>query len=1008
MTITEKIEFSNDIIEATLVLTKEKPEQDDPEQMLLSGILTVEKGKNTDSTQVILPCLFGDPYNAFNASDITKVIIKDGITELGPNAFKECVNLEELELPKSLVTFGADAFIGCSNQKFNKVLYHGTLSDWLEIDFISTTQIEEDGSIKTIYSSPMTIANHLYLVDSTNETEFTELTKLDISYISINELKPYIFAGFSEVTEVLLPSSLKTISNQAFWGCSGITKIVIPRSVGHIYSCAFEDCSNLTDIYFCNNPDLYLDYAVFSACGQEDAPLRLHFEGSELDFNSLSKNNNWDLQSVIKFVFGPVKYFGCTASGLCWQQSYNNEIAIVGYDEELLYKEPEENESYNWKLIKIGEDPMHLPIYEYFLNIDIPYEINGCSVTQINSYAFANCFKANIIDIPGTVTKIEDYAFYGCGNLMIFNTINNPYYTKVSLGSYIGIENTDEYEYSYLIENNKSNGAIVRYCTGCPAKDFTLTAHEIRGGAFADSLNLESLKISTSNIQFFENAFYNCENLKQVILTDEIDLDAWAKCYFENQYANPLYYAKKLLSADASDNLTELNNIVLTVLPNDYAFYNCENLTNLTITLEEKASLLNNTDTDILYIVGYTKEEADPDGSTILYITTSSIGKFAFCGCKNLASITLPSVVLAIQESAFLDCHNITEVNYPGDFTAWCESAFANKYSNPIFYDVNHSYNNKAQYKIVNKKSFNGGSNFWNKTPDDSLLSADLTSLTQIPDSTFFASVATETPISISIDLLEDLLQARIIGEHAFENCIINSYDTGNFDTAIELTDDHHIGRGAFRATNITTIKINGKNITLDDFAFADLKSQGTLNITLNAENLVLNSGCFNNSHFRIVRIPARYLSKIDLSDCESLTIIEDGTVLPATIFYQATRLESLTFEVSAGIDFKAVEKLTSESFKYCKNFRELKLADGAQTGLHYTIIENCLITADGELIFGANNANIANINIEIPISIKDRAFAYRTFDPMPTLPKNTVAIGRDIFYNATIPNTQS
>ncbi|MBO5425276.1 MAG: leucine-rich repeat protein [Lachnospiraceae bacterium] len=1004
MTITEKIEFSNDIIKATLVLTKEKSEQDDSKQRLLSGILTVEKRENPNNTQAILPCLFGD---TFNASDITKVIIKEGITELEANAFKNCINLEELELPNSLVTFGADAFIGCSNQKFNKVLYHGTLSDWLEINFISsTTQTEADGSIKTIYhyySSPMTIANHLYLVNSANEAEFTELTKLDISYININRLKPYIFAGFSAVTEVLLPSSLETISNQAFWGCSGITEIVIPRSVNYISSCAFDDCYNLTDIYFCNNPDLYLGYAIFSSCGQEDTPLSLHFEGSELDFSTLSKNNNWDLQSVIKFVFGPVKYFGCTESGLCWQQSYNNEIAIVGYNKELLYKEPKENEPYNWELIQIGEGPApeRLPIYEYFLNINIPEEINECYVTQIKSYAFANCFKANIINIPKTVTKIEDYTFYGCGNLMIFNIVDNTYYTKVSLGSYIDIKN--EYEYSYLIEKS---GAIVRYCTGCPAKDFILTAQEIRGGAFADSLNLESLRISTSNIQFFENAFYNCENLKQVILTDEITLDAWAKCYFENQYANPLYYAKKLFSVDATDNLTELSNIALEVLPNDYAFYNCENLTTLTINLDENLSLLNNTDTDILYIVGYTKEETDQDGGTILYITTQSIGKFAFCGCKNLMSITLPSVVLVIQESAFLDCHNITEVNYQGEFITWCKSVFGNKYSNPLFYDINHGYNNKAQYEIVNKKSFNGGTsdNCWNKDPTRSLsLSGDdLISLTQIPDSTFFASATAENPVSISIGLLKNLLQARIIGEHAFENCIVSSEDS---DIAITLTDNQYIGRSAFRATNITTIEINGKNITLDDFAFADLKSQGTLKITSNTENLVLNSGCFNNSHFGTVIIPARYLSKIDLSDCEDLTIIDDGTVLPATIFYQATQLKSLTFEVPTGIDFMAVEKLTSESFKYCKNFGELKLTDGAQTGLHYTIIKNCLITANGELIFGANNANIADINIEnIPISIKDRAFAYRTFSTIPALPANTVAIGRDIFYNATIP----
>lgn len=700
------------------------------------------------------------------------------------------------------------------------------------------------------------------------------------------------------------------------------------------------------------------------------------------------------------FVSGTVEY-GCTESGLYWQQS-DDEIIIVGYDKELLYKEPKENETYNWELIQIGEGPApeRQPIYEYFLNINIPDKINDCSVTQIKSYAFANCVKASIINIPETITKIEDYAFYGCGNLMIFNVADaNKYYKKVSLGSYID-ENTNEYEYSYLAE--KSDSAIVRYCTGCPAKDFTLNAQFIRVGAFADSLNLEHLEIKATSIYFFENAFYNCENLKQVILANETNLDNWARCYFENQYANPLYYAKKLLLSDRKDAISA----ELTVLPNDYAFYNCENLTALTITLAEDSDLVNHP--DIFYIVGHSEEEPDRDGGTILYITTLNIGKFAFCGCKNLTSITLPSVVLTIQESAFLDCHNITEVNYQGDFITWCKSTFDNKYSNPLFYNVNHGYNNKAQYEIVNKKSFNGGTpdDFWNKNPS-SLNSVDLSSLTQIPDSTFFASAMAE-PVEIDKGLLSKLLNASIIGEHAFENCKVTSADTSNSDIVIELKDNHYISRGAFRATNITTIKINGKNITLDDFALADLDSQGTLEITLNAENLTLNSGCFNNSNFRTIKIPARYLSKIDLSDCVSLTILEDGTILPENAFYNAVNLKYLTFESGFKGSISAVAKLTSQSFKYCPKLQSFEIINNSKMLiLPYRTIGNCLLTFDNKLIFGANGANMANI--EIPISIKDRAFAYRTFtNNLPTLPKNTVAIGRDIFYNATVIKNNS
>lgn len=1015
--------FNNKVISAELTLVTETVIDESSHEStdkLLSGVLVVQKyiGEDAESTKpTILPCLTeyatNKGYEQFAASSITKVVIKEGITETAAGAFKNCINLTEIELPKSLTLFGADSFEGCNSEKFTKVLYHGSLATWLDIDFIFRTEGTKDENGNPTYnyhyySSPMTKAHHFYLIDNSVAASPVELTSLEILE-GTTELKPFIFAGFKAVTTVSLPSTLIKISNQAFWGCTSLSKIEVPRAVTSVGALAFDDCYGLSDIYFCNNKSLTLGYAILNSCGKpadeaagtKALPVRLHFEGNAADFNALSKDKNWQLESFIEFVYGPAKYTGCTESGLCWQQSYNNEIAIVGYDKELLYKEPEENEPYNWESIKIGEGPLSESIYEYFLNINIPEKINECNVTQIKSYAFTNCYKANIINIPATVIKIEDYAFYCCGNLMIFNvhSSNTIYKTETCSGA-IDIKNS--YNYSYLTDKTDN---IIRYCTGAPNTTFYLKQTPLRG-AFADSLNLETIIIDSPNLYFYENAFCDCKNLKEVILSTAVTPDNWAEFTFENSYANPLYYAKRLLQQKTGEShCSEIAVIELTVLPKDYTFYNCESLTALTLLTEGLPSITDHVAEDgsnILYVNGArTSEKSDVYGDTILYVNVyPRIGKLAFCGCRNLKTITLPNTILDIGESAFLDCHNITTVTYQGDFTNWCESFFDNKYSNPLFYDVNHTYNNKSQYQIINNKSFDGGTSdsFWNKEP--SLLSTtNLANLTQIPDCTFFASADMNNPISISKDLLGKLLNARIIGEHAFEKCIFGSTSS---DIAIEVTDNQYIGKSAFKATNITTIKINGKNIILDDFAFADLESQGNLNITSNTENLVLNDGCFNNSHFRTIIIPARYLSEIDLSDCKELTIIEDGTVLPATIFYQATRLESLTFEVPAGIDFRAVEKLTSESFRYCKNFRELKLNSEAQTGLHYTIIENCLITADGELIFGANEANIANI--EMPISIKDRAFAYRTFGSIPTLPKNTVAIGRDIFYNATIP----
>ena len=67
----------------------------------------------------------GDIYSSGGApwypyrSDVKKVVIEDGITDIGPYAFRDCTGLRELTLPISISAIGSDyncpAFYGCTN-----------------------------------------------------------------------------------------------------------------------------------------------------------------------------------------------------------------------------------------------------------------------------------------------------------------------------------------------------------------------------------------------------------------------------------------------------------------------------------------------------------------------------------------------------------------------------------------------------------------------------------------------------------------------------------------------------------------------------------------------------------------------------------------------------------------------------------------------------------------------------------------------------------------------------
>jgi hypothetical protein len=52
-----------------------------------------------------------------NRNDIVKIVLPEGVKEIGPNAFESCVNLVEVVCPKSLNKIDEEAFIDCINLK---------------------------------------------------------------------------------------------------------------------------------------------------------------------------------------------------------------------------------------------------------------------------------------------------------------------------------------------------------------------------------------------------------------------------------------------------------------------------------------------------------------------------------------------------------------------------------------------------------------------------------------------------------------------------------------------------------------------------------------------------------------------------------------------------------------------------------------------------------------------------------------------------------------------------
>lgn len=165
---------------------------------------------------------------------LKKVIIGNGVTSIGDEAFANCEKLEDVEFGTSLASIGQKAFEGCK-----------------------------------------------------------ELKCIDLSKTALKEIKQEAFSGCYSVKEVVLPSEIEIIERSAFSGI-GLGVVQLPKTVKRVERSAFDGASELI-VYDTIDPDAVeaTDWKHDEWNGSVNSPLACAMLGVPQNYVECQGNTRW-------------------------------------------------------------------------------------------------------------------------------------------------------------------------------------------------------------------------------------------------------------------------------------------------------------------------------------------------------------------------------------------------------------------------------------------------------------------------------------------------------------------------------------------------------------------------------------------------------------------------------------------------------------------------------------------------------------------------------------------
>lgn len=523
-------------------------------------------------------------------------------------------------IPKETTYIESYAFLGCDS--LLDVYYEGTIDEWLKV------------SLGWAECNPEEYAKHFYLNDGELSGAVVVSGATDISNSQ--------FANNKKITEVILSEGTVYIGYYAFKDCTNLKKITLPASLKSVGQFAFGGCDNLTEIVFNGSLEDWFNIEFVTGHELLNNVESLYINGENIANKPLRTPNN-----VTSIKANAFAYF----KGL-------TEIVISS------------------NVVSIGEDS--------FWNCTNLSKVTFAENSKLETICVGAFRSSGIvsIDIPNTVTDIEDSAFSGCCMLV---SVSLPESVKnIASGLFSGCEKLEHVKLPRLIEIIPTR--IFTSCRSLKSIELPETVTTIRESAFYQCSGLVSVVLPNGLAEIENNAFYGCNNLYTVINKSSLQLVMGSQ-----DNGQVAYNAKIIVDNEGSKTYKEDDTGATYFETADGFLFKIEN--------EQYTLIAYIGDEDTVTLPTdvngkeYTIYQMRGIKNLIIPKTISKIDDQAFERCESLQSVRFEdeSNVVSIGEHAFEGCEKLT------DFTIPCSVRY--------IYDFAFNFCESLETVIIEEKS---------------------------------------------------------------------------------------------------------------------------------------------------------------------------------------------------------------------------------------------------------------------------------------------------------------